>query len=79
MRLSSYGSSGFNLYSPADAEDERVACRVEAAQVESERHILKPGLMFKGKGLKPVAFKLWVNNRVQRAPPHHVEGSAAVV
>jgi hypothetical protein len=30
---------------------------------------LKPGLIFKGKGLKPVAFKLWVN-RVQLAPPH---------
>jgi hypothetical protein len=27
--------------------------------------------MFKGKGLKPVAFKLWVN-RVRRAPPHRV-------
>jgi hypothetical protein len=31
------------------------------AHVEFERHILKPGLIFKGKGLKPVAFKLWVN------------------
>jgi hypothetical protein len=41
-----------------------------AVQVASERHILKPGLIFKGKGLKPVAFKLWVN-RVQLAPPHH--------
>jgi hypothetical protein len=27
--------------------------------------------MFKGEGLKPGAFKLWVNG-VQRAPPHHV-------
>jgi hypothetical protein len=41
-----------------------------AAQVEFERHILKPGLIFKGKGLKPLAFKLWVSI-VQRAPPHH--------
>jgi hypothetical protein len=31
------------------------------AQVEFERHILKPGLIFKGKGLKPGAFRaLWV-------------------
>jgi hypothetical protein len=30
-----------------------------AVQVEIfERHVLKPGLLFKGKGLKPVAFKL---------------------
>jgi hypothetical protein len=29
------------------------------AQVEFERHILKPGLIFVGTGLKPVAFKLW--------------------
>jgi hypothetical protein len=41
-----------------------------AAQVVFERHILKPGLMFKGKGLKPAAFQLWVRGR-QRAPPHH--------
>jgi hypothetical protein len=34
---------------------------VVAAQVAFERHVLKPGLIFKGKGLKPVAFKLWVN------------------
>ncbi len=40
-----------------------------AAQVEFERHILKPGLMFKGKGLKPGAFQLWVRGS-QRAPPH---------
>jgi hypothetical protein len=33
-----------------------------AAQVAFERHILKPGLVFKGEGLKPVAFKLWVNS-----------------
>jgi hypothetical protein len=45
------------------------AVRDVAVQVECERHILKPGLMFEGKGLKPVACKLWVN-RVQRAPPH---------
>jgi hypothetical protein len=25
---------------------------------------LKPGLIFKGKGLKPVAFKLWVSAQV---------------
>jgi hypothetical protein len=41
-----------------------------AVQVAFERHILKPGLMFKGTGLKSVSFKLWVK-RVQRAPPHH--------
>jgi hypothetical protein len=54
-----------------------------AAQVAFERHILKPGLLFKGKGLKPVAFKLWVN-RVQLAPPHrdvavHVEFEKATL
>jgi hypothetical protein len=27
-------------------------------------HVLNPGLIFKGERLKPVAFKLWVNNRV---------------
>jgi hypothetical protein len=43
------------------------------AQVGFERHILKPGLIFKGKGLKPGAFTLWVN-RVQRAPPHRQQG-----
>jgi hypothetical protein len=37
---------------------------------------LKPGLIFKGNGLKPVAFKLWVN-RVQLAPPRL--GAAVVV
>jgi hypothetical protein len=26
-------------------------------------------MMFKGKGLKPVAFQLWVHT-LQRAPPH---------
>jgi hypothetical protein len=31
------------------------------AQVAFARHILKPGLIFKGKGLKPVGFKLWIN------------------
>jgi hypothetical protein len=41
-----------------------------AAQHAFERHVLKPGLMFTGTGLKPVAFKLWVN-RLQRAPPRH--------
>jgi hypothetical protein len=36
--------------------------RCVVAQVEFKTHILKPaGLIFKGKGLKPVAFKLWVN------------------
>jgi hypothetical protein len=40
-----------------------------AAQVEFERHILKPGLMFKGKGLKPATFQLWVRGS-PRAPPH---------
>jgi hypothetical protein len=41
------------------------------AQVECERHILKPGLMFKGKGLKPVAFKPSMGqvNRVQLVQP----------
>jgi hypothetical protein len=32
-----------------------------------ERHVLKPELIFKGEGLKPVAFKLWVS-RAQLAP-----------
>ena len=33
--------------------------------------------MFKGEGLKPVAFKPWFNI-VQRAPPHHVDEYRAV-
>jgi hypothetical protein len=41
------------------------------ARVEFERHVLKPGLIFKGKGSKPVAFKLWVN-RVKVVKPHLV-------
>jgi hypothetical protein len=41
-----------------------------AVQVEFERHILKPGLIFKGKGVsKPVASKLWVH-KVQLLLPH---------
>jgi hypothetical protein len=51
------------------ANEGEQALRRVVAQVEFERHMLKPGLIFKGKGLKPVAFKLWVN-RVQLAPPH---------
>jgi hypothetical protein len=44
-----------------------------AAQVEFERHTLKPGLIFKGiKGLKPVAFNLWFHI-VQLAPLHRDE------
>jgi hypothetical protein len=45
------------------------------AQVACERHVLKPGLMFKGKGLKPVAFKLMgqQSSTVQLAPPHRGE------
>jgi hypothetical protein len=46
---------------------------VVAAQVEFEKHILKPGLIFKGKGLKSVAFKLWLNI-IQPASPHPVPG-----
>jgi hypothetical protein len=42
--------------------------RSVVAQVEFEKHVLKPGLICKGKGLKPVAFKLWVN-RVQCVEP----------
>ena len=47
------------------------------AQVEFERHVLKPGLIFmifKGTYLKSVAFKLWV--RIQLAPPHPVPNFA---
>jgi hypothetical protein len=44
------------------------ASRAVAVQVEFERHILKPGLVFKGKSLKPGAFQLWVRGG-QRAPP----------
>jgi hypothetical protein len=33
--------------------------RAVTAQVEFERHSLKLGLIFKGKGLKPVAFKAY--------------------
>jgi hypothetical protein len=32
--------------------------QVVVAQVEFERHILKPELIFKGTGLQPVAFNL---------------------
>jgi hypothetical protein len=39
------------------------------AQVAFERHVLKPGLMLKGKGLKPAIFQLWFRES-QRAPPH---------
>jgi hypothetical protein len=43
------------------------------AQVAFERQTLRPGLVFKGKGLpKPVAFKLRVS-RVPLAPPHRVQ------
>jgi hypothetical protein len=41
-----------------------------AAQVAFERHTFKPGLICKGKGLTPVAFKLWVNS-VQLVQPRH--------
>jgi hypothetical protein len=50
--------------------------RVVVVQVEFERHILKPGGLINGKGLKPVAFKLRVN-RVQLAPPHRVGATPA--
>jgi hypothetical protein len=40
------------------------------AQVEFDRHVLKPGLIFKGKGLEPRAFQLWV--RGSHRPPHRV-------
>jgi hypothetical protein len=75
--LSRYGSTGFNLYSPTKLGLRRRKVEVHGvvAQVEFERHVLKPGLIFKGEGLKPVAFKLWVN-RVQRAPPHHGDGGS---
>jgi hypothetical protein len=48
------------------------------ARVGFERHILKPGLIFKGKGLKAVAFELWVN-RVQLAPPPTAASLASVL
>jgi hypothetical protein len=51
--------------------------RVVAVQVAFERRILTPGFLCKGKGLKPVAFKLWVN-RVQRAPPRRVLVKGAI-
>jgi hypothetical protein len=44
-----------------------------AAQVSFERRIFIPGLMFKGKGLKPGAFQIWVRGS-QRAPPHRGTG-----
>jgi hypothetical protein len=51
-------------------------------QVQFERHTLKPGLIFKGQGLKPVAVKLWVNWIQFAAPPQQVavrgEGLGAV-
>jgi hypothetical protein len=37
---------------------EEVGVRGVVAQVECERRILKPGLICKGKGLKPGGFKL---------------------
>jgi hypothetical protein len=42
-----------------------------AARVEFERHIhiLKPGLIFKGKGLKPAAFKLMDQQSSPRTAP----------
>jgi hypothetical protein len=53
------GPTEVNLYSPptvvqrsAGVEEEDVATRGVAAQVAFERHILKPGLIFKRKGLK---------------------------
>ena len=49
--------------------------RAVAAQVEFERHDLKPALTFKGKGLQPVAFKLWVKQSFQLAPPHQYDVS----
>jgi hypothetical protein len=49
---------------------------VVQAEFVLKLHVLKPGLIFKGKGLKPVAFKLWVNG-VQLAPPHQVERGLA--
>ena len=75
-------STEFNLHGPHRAARYHLRAprllvplrdRRVVAQVEFERHILKPGLMFKGKGLKPVAFKLWVNI-VQLAPPHRAPG-----
>jgi hypothetical protein len=36
-------------------------CPGAAVQVEFERQTLKPGFHFIGQGLKPGAFKLWVN------------------
>jgi hypothetical protein len=50
--------------------------RIVVAQVEFERHILKPGLLCKGEGLKAGDFKLWVN-RVQLAPPHRMSTRSA--
>jgi hypothetical protein len=54
-----------------------LAHRAVAVQVEFERHILKPGLVFKGKGLKAGAFQLWVRGS-QRAPPHRALVAALV-
>jgi hypothetical protein len=51
------GVPAVHLLELADGE---AAAQVVAAQVEFERHILKPGFMFKGKGLTPGAFQLWV-------------------
>jgi hypothetical protein len=40
-----------------------------AVQLAFERQILKPGLMFKGTGLKPGAFQLWLRGSRRVQPP----------
>jgi hypothetical protein len=39
-----------------------------------KRHVLKPGVMFKGKGLKPAAFQAYGSNIIQVAPPPALRG-----
>jgi hypothetical protein len=52
-------STGFNLHRPTvPVARPFVILRCVAAQVDPfERHVLKPRLVFKGKGLKPSAFQ----------------------
>jgi hypothetical protein len=62
-------------WSPSLLLSARQSCRTPScsgAGCVLERHILKPGLMFKGKGLKPGAFQLRVRGSQRGEPPHRL-------